>query len=409
MTTKTNAPTLSRRAVVAGLGGVAAWAVAGAAWAQAPAGAPIKIGQALALTGPFAQTGLVHKIVSEYYVDRLNKRGGLLGRPVAYTLYDDQSKPDVSRTLYEKLITSDNVDLILAPYGTASILAAMGVAQRYKKVFIQNTMGVPALATYEWQFSALVSGPDPSRSLPEKVLATYASTGNPPKTIAVVTSKFPSAEDMAKGMRAVADEHKLKEVAFLEYDTGTRDYGSIAARIKDADPDYMFVGCLGVEGNQLLEALTKIGYAPKRHFYLYPSAVLASYAPAEGATSLTNFEDVAPYTSSPEAADFAKAFDEQAKAAGLPYPFVDSQAGNEYSGWQILVAAVNATKSLDDAKLAAWLDTAEVDTINGKRNFKGFHHTSEQDQQQIRQVQKGRWVTVFPQDHATPGAKLIAP
>jgi branched-chain amino acid transport system substrate-binding protein len=276
-------------------------------------------------------------------------------------------------------------------------------------VFIQNTMGVPSLASYEWHFSALVSGPDPSRTLPGKVLDAFASTGNPPQTIAVVTSKFPSAEDMAKGMRTIADEHKLKEVAFLEYETGTRDYGSIAARIKDADPDYMFVGCLGVEGNQLLEALAKIGYSPKRHFYLYPSAVLASYAPAEGATSLTNFEDVAPYTASPEAAEFAKAFDQQAQAAGLPYPFVDSQAGNEYSGWQILVAAVNATKSLDDAKLAAWLDTAEVDTVNGKRNFKGLHHTSEQDQQQIRQVQKGRWVTVFPQDHATPGFKLIAP
>jgi branched-chain amino acid transport system substrate-binding protein len=130
MMTKINASNLSRRAVVAGLGSVAALAAAGPSFAQAPAGAPIKIGQALALTGPFAQTGLAHKIVSEYYVDRLNKRGGLLGRPVAYTLLDDQSKPDVSRTLYEKLITSDNVDLILGPYGTASILAAMGVAQR---------------------------------------------------------------------------------------------------------------------------------------------------------------------------------------------------------------------------------------------------------------------------------------
>ncbi|HLI20527.1 MAG TPA: ABC transporter substrate-binding protein, partial [Stellaceae bacterium] len=125
MTRKTSI--VSRRQVVAGIGGVAALAAARPVFAAEPAGKPITIGQALALTGPFAQTGLVHKIVSEYYVDRLNKNGGLLGRPVKYTLYDDQSKPDVSRTLYEKLITADKVDLILAPYGTASILAAMGV------------------------------------------------------------------------------------------------------------------------------------------------------------------------------------------------------------------------------------------------------------------------------------------
>ena len=109
-------PIVSRRQVVAGIGGLAAVAAARPIMAQAPSGTPIKIGQALALTGPFAQTGLIHKIVSEYYVDRLNKKGGLLGRPVEYVLYDDQSKPDVSRTLYEKLITADKADLVLAPY-----------------------------------------------------------------------------------------------------------------------------------------------------------------------------------------------------------------------------------------------------------------------------------------------------
>ena len=403
-----NTPIVSRRDVVAGIGGLAVYAAARPVMAQAPSGTPIKIGQTLSLTGPFAQTGLVHKIVSEYYVERLNKNGGLLGRPVQYVLYDDQSKPDISRTLYEKLLTADKVDLIIGPYSTAPILAAMGVAQRYNKVFIQSTMGVPSLATYKWHFSALVSGPEPQASLPNKVLDCYASTGNAPKTIAVVTSKFPSAEDMAKGMRAIADKRGLKEVAFLEYETGNLDYGPIAARIKGADPDLMFVGCLGVEGNQLLEALSKVGYTPKRHFYLYPAPVLANYAPAERATSLTNFEDVAPYISSPEAAEFAKAFDAKAVEAKPPYPHVDSQAGNEYCGWQILVAAVNATKSIEDAKLADWLEKNSVETIAGKRNFKGLNHTSETDQQQIRQVQTGRWVSVYPKEMTTPGTKLLA-
>ena len=133
----------SRRDVFAGLAGLASLGVAGVAHGQA-SGTPIKIGQTLSLTGPLAQTGLVHKLVSEIYVDQINAKGGLLGRPVQYILLDDQSKPDVARTLYERLITSDKVDLILGPYGTAAILAAMGVAARYKKVFIQNTMGVPA-------------------------------------------------------------------------------------------------------------------------------------------------------------------------------------------------------------------------------------------------------------------------
>src|SRR2546427_120733 len=111
----------------------------------APAGQPIRIGGTLALTGPLAPTALLHKIAGEIYVDELNKGNGLLGRPVEWVLLDDQSKPDLTRSLYEKLITVDKVDLLMGPYATSGILAAMGVAQRYQKVFPHHSIGVPGL------------------------------------------------------------------------------------------------------------------------------------------------------------------------------------------------------------------------------------------------------------------------
>ena len=42
----------------------------------------------------------------------LNRGNGLLGQPVEWILLDDQSKPDLTRSLYEKLITVDKVDLL---------------------------------------------------------------------------------------------------------------------------------------------------------------------------------------------------------------------------------------------------------------------------------------------------------
>jgi branched-chain amino acid transport system substrate-binding protein len=379
------------------------------AGAQTPAAPSIRIGQTLSLTGNFAQTGLAHQIASEIFVDRLNRSGGLLGRKVEYVVLDDQSKPDVSRTLYERLITSDKVDLILGPYGTAAILAAMSVAQRYHKVFIENTLGQPQLATYEWHFSATIGGEDSTRTLPVKVLDAYASTGHPPKTILIVASKFPSAADMAHGMDRAAKARGIDVVGYLEYDSGTRDFGAIAARVKDANADFMFMSSLGVEGSQLLEALNQIAYKPQRHFYLYPSGLLAADPLAEGATSYSGFEDVAPYTATKEGGEFAREFDERAQKAGLPYPHVDSQAGNEYSGWQILIAGVKGTGSLDDAKIAAWLDKNFVETIEGKRDFSGRSHTSATDMQQLKQAQSGTWVAVWPPEMRTPGASLIAP
>ena len=379
------------------------------ALAQAPSGQPIRIGQTLSLTGPFAQTGLAHQIASQIFVERLNRNGGLLGRPVEYVVLDDQSKPDISRTLYERLITADHVDLIQGPYGTAAILAAMSVAQRYHKVFIENTLGQPALAKYEWHFSATIGGPDSTATLPVKVLDAYASTGHPPKNVLIVSSKFPSAEDMAHGMERAAKARGVEVLGYLEYDVGNRDFSGVAARVKDANADFVFVACLGVEGDQLLEAEKRIDYSPKRHFYLYPSGSMAGDSLADRAVSYSGFEDVEPYISTEEGGAFAKEFDARAQKAGLPYPHVDSQAGNEYAGWQILAAAVKATNSLDDKKIAEWLDKNSVETIEGKRDFSGRSHTSAVDMQQLKQVQNGKWVAIWPLDMRTPGAQLIAP
>ena len=75
-------------------------AIAGSA-SGAPSGPPIRIGSTLALTGPLASTALVHQLVGDIYVEQINKKNGLLGRPVEWIVKDDQSKPELARTLYE--------------------------------------------------------------------------------------------------------------------------------------------------------------------------------------------------------------------------------------------------------------------------------------------------------------------
>ncbi len=168
---------MDRRAFVAAAGALGAGTLLNPhALAQQPAGTPIRIGGTLALTGPLSATALVHKLTGEIYVDSLNKRGGLLGRPVEWVLKDDQSKPDLARTLYEQLVTADKVDLLIGPYATGAILSAMGVAQRYNKTLVHHTFGIPSLAKYEQQFPPGRSGPNRRRAFP-----TWCWTCWPPR------------------------------------------------------------------------------------------------------------------------------------------------------------------------------------------------------------------------------------
>ncbi len=258
---------IGRRAAV----GAIALAAAGFALAQQPTGQPVRIGSTLALTGPLAATAQIHKLVGEIYVEQLNKRGGLLGRPVEWVVKDDQSKPDLARTLYEQLVTADKVDLLMGPYATGAILSAMGVAQRYNKVLVHHTLGIPSLAKYDMQFPAWSIGSDPATTVPNTLFDALAASPKPPKTVAVVTSKFPSIQFMSAGAREVLKKRGLTEVLFLEWDFGNRDFGPIANRVKDAKPDFVWVGAIGLEGNLLLDAMKKIDYLPPQHFYLYPA------------------------------------------------------------------------------------------------------------------------------------------
>ncbi len=380
-------------------------AAAPAARAQG-AQAPIRIGSTLALTGPLAATALVHKVVGEIYVEQLNKRGGLLGRQVEWIVKDDQSKPDLARTLYEQLITSDKVDLLMGPYATGAILSAMGVAQRYNKVLVHHTFGIPSMAKYEMQFPAWSLGPDPATSVPTTVFDALAATSAPPKTIAVVTSKFPSVHFMSLGAREVAKKRALNEVLFLEWDFGNLDYGPIAARIKDAKPDFIWVGAIGLEGNQLLDAMSKIDYAPREHFYMYPAPGPMSKSPlAKNALSMTVFEEHPPYSSAPGAAEFISLYHERAAKAGIPDTNVEVQAAASYTAWQILEAGVRGAGSLDDKAIAAYIKKNRIDTIQGKLRFDGPSNYGD-DLMRVKQVQGGRWVTVYPKDYAAPGATL---
>ena len=399
-----NKPPVSRRiALLAALLGLS-----GLALAQTPSGPPIRIGSTLALTGPLSATAQVHKIVGEIYIEQANKRGGWLGRPLEWVLKDDQSKPDLARTLYEQLVTVDKVDLLMGPYATGAILSAMGVAQRYNKVLVHHTFGIPSLAKYDMAFPAWSLGSDPANTVPNTLFDALAAGPKPPKTIAVVTSKFPSIQFMSAGAREVAKKRGLQEVLFLEWDFGNRDFGPIANRIKDAKPDFVFVGAIGLDGNLLLDAMKKIDYVPPQHFYLYPSpAPLVTLPEAKNALSVTIFEEQLPFLNNPGAAEFVKLFRERATAAKLADPSVEVQAAASYTAWQILEAGVKATKSLDDKAIAAWLNANKVDTIQGKLRFDGVGNYGD-DLMRIKQVQNGHWTVVWPKEFTTGGAKLQA-
>ncbi|MBV9361774.1 MAG: amino acid ABC transporter substrate-binding protein [Betaproteobacteria bacterium] len=395
-----------RRALAAGGALLSTLAMPGIARAQ---GGPIRIGSTLPLTGPLASLAIIHKVTADIYVENLNKRGGLLGRQVEWIVRDDQSKPELTRTIYEQLITADKVDLIQSPYATASILAAMGVAQRYNKLLLHTSFGIPKLAKYDMQFQTAGGPFDPENVWPNHIFDAAAKLPKPPKTVAIVTSKFPSVHYISGGARDVLKKRGLQLVLDIEYEFGNRDFGPIASRVKDANPDFLWGGTNGIDPVLMLEAMKRIDYRPPSQVHLFPApGPMLKMPEAQGSLALTTFESHPPFTDDPQIAQFVQTYAERAKEAGIPYTSVDLQSAIMYAAWQVLETVVNATKSLDDKTLAAWLKKNQVKTLFGTLRWDGPQNYVEgSDLYKVKQLQQGRWVVIHPEQWAAPGVKPV--
>ncbi len=100
---------------------------------------PYRLGTAQPLTGVAASGGKTALIGVQMAVDRINKSGGILGRPVQLIAADDESKPDTGRRAVEKLVTDDNIDFHVGGFLSNICLACSPVWEEHK---IVNMIGV---------------------------------------------------------------------------------------------------------------------------------------------------------------------------------------------------------------------------------------------------------------------------
>ena len=191
----------------------------------------------------------------------------------------------------------------------------------------------------------------------------------------------------------------LTEVLFLEWDFGNRDFGPIANRVKDAKPDFVWVGAIGLDGNLLLDAMKKIDYVPPQHFYMYPApGPLVALPEAKNALSVTIFEDQPPFTPQPGRGRVRQAL-QRARDQGRPprhrrsrrRPRPRTPRGRSSR------PASSRTKSLDDKADRRLAQGEPVDTIQGKLRFDGAGNFGD-DLMRIKQVQNGKWVVVWPKE-----------
>jgi branched-chain amino acid transport system substrate-binding protein len=100
---------------------------------------PYKVGVMQPLTGTAAAGGKTALVGTQMAAERINKAGGVNGRPLELVIADYESKPDVGRRKAEKLAVEDKVDVNEGGYLSNVCLACMPVWEEHK---IVNMIGV---------------------------------------------------------------------------------------------------------------------------------------------------------------------------------------------------------------------------------------------------------------------------
>jgi branched-chain amino acid transport system substrate-binding protein len=127
---------VTRRSVVGwGGGAIGAMMLMPAPWRAAfGAAKAYKIGSEQPLSGAGAAGGKTALVGLQMGADRINKNGGINGRPVELVIADDESKPDVARRKTQKMVEEDNIDIHCGGFLSNICLACMPVWEEAKIV-----------------------------------------------------------------------------------------------------------------------------------------------------------------------------------------------------------------------------------------------------------------------------------
>ena len=314
------------------------------------------VGVTGALTGPSAGTNAPPIEGFRLYVDRLNAGGGVNGRKIQLTVLDDQGEPSKAAANAKRLLTQDNVSLLIL--SSLSSTFAPVIAETKRANVPLMLMGAvcpkevyPPADALQFCTTAYAGGYD-SRA----TLAFIKETAREPVRIGFAAMAIP----LSRGEIDYAEEQS-KAMGMTPVDKEvipppTADYTPFATKLKEANPNWIFSWAPWVTQVKTLEALRRLGWQGDyiTWAHIEAEAELARLKDSKffviGANAL--FQDNLP---------IHKEIVEAAKKGNVRYPAEQMTEG--WIGGLVLEAVLKAAGWPADAgKIRAAMEKVKVDT-----------------------------------------------
>jgi branched-chain amino acid transport system substrate-binding protein len=371
---------------------------AGPAWAQQK---EVHVGGAISQTGQYAEPAGRQVNSIKLWVEEVNARGGLLGHKIKLTLLDDKSDTQTAIKLYEKLITEDKVDVLLAPYSSGITEAVANVNERYKMPFV----AYGAASTPIWEkgrkyiFNIVAVAEDYQKG------AVHLAKQIGVTKIAIIGQDSLFPRQAGKGAKDWAKKLGIEVVLEENYPPKQTDFTALLQKVRAAGAEGL------ISNSYFADAAAQLRQMREQNinFKLYSSTVgpgLPNFPEQLGNTAeyvlgFSQWEPLPNVFKLPGMKEFIEAYE---KRFGEKPNY---HAGGAYGALLVTEAAIKKAGSFDREKLREALAALDITTMFGRYKVDARGMNSHEGI--TFQILRGQRKVVYPEKYAETKAELPMP
>ncbi len=219
---------------------------------------PIKIGAFFALSGPNAPIGTPTKLVAQMVVDKINKEGGINGRPIELIVGDTESDPAKAATIAKKFIFSDKVAAIIGPTSTGEGMQVKKIVEEAGVPTFMTVGGDPVIMGDKFgPFTYVFKSPQRSSTAVQKLYG-YLKEKKLTK-VALLTASDPFGKDGAVWLEKLAPDYGITFVAKEAFGPKDTDMTAQLTKIKNAKPQAIICWTIGPAGAIVAKNKAQLG------------------------------------------------------------------------------------------------------------------------------------------------------
>jgi branched-chain amino acid transport system substrate-binding protein len=327
---------------------------------------PIKIGILLPKSGPYAVQGENGHHGAEIAVDDFG--GKIHGDPIEL-IWEDESSPQASQQKMRKLIEEDKVVAVQGGISSGDVLAVMPIAARAKVLFMAsgpNATEITGKNCSRYTFRVDL----PNRVTVRTVYPTLTEQGKRKRWYFVAAS-YAWGIDAYNQMKALLVADGGTVLGADQAPLGTADFSSYILKLRQADPEVVFLGLGGTDLTNFLKQFHEVGLTGK--VTISSPIVNDSDLWAAGPEAATGtFPKLWNYTgryNTPRSEQFVKKY-----VARFGQP-PEVEAWQDWFAMTSILTAISETKSTESAKLVEFLEQHRFEGYKDKPiYFRSWDH-----------------------------------